>query len=284
VVRRRNDLPALSIPLLEVATVLVRDSATPVETKTPFFILTLPRARVTAASAVVRLVGGDPAETIEYKDLHLHVERLGSLLVAKGCQTETGLDDCRWQYWRNAGLARTNEGLSVCGAFADRTGHVQWQLSSESIHHLAERQAEVNQRGPNAVAKAAPVFAATFADGKLRVATDWTAVRPERVLIVTFEQSGLAAPVLSPSAMAAASSYFGLQSGRRDYSPNGAFVVDNGTRNAPALAVCDAAACAPLPLPGRPTYLLVDHARRVAYYFGRVNTESIEFDVRRVAY
>lgn len=258
--------------------------ATPVETKTAFFILTLPRARVAAESAVVRLIGGDQAETIEYKDHDLQVEWRGSLLVVKGRQTETELDDCNWQYWRNAGLARINEGLFVCGAFADRTGHVVWRLASESILRLGERLAEVNQRGPNAVAKAAPVLATTFEDGKLRVTTDWTAVRPERVLIATFEQSSLAEPVLRPSAMAAASGYFGLQSGRRVYSPNGAFVVDNGTKNAPALAVCDAAACTPLPLPGRPAYLLVDHPRRVVYYLGQLNTKSIEVEVRHIAY
>lgn len=257
---------------------------TPVESRTAHFILTLPRARAAMTAATIRLAGGDPADAIEYRDRELQVERRNDLLVVKGREHAIELKDCLWPLWRDSGIAATSAGLLVCGTFVDRSGRVQWQLPPDAVLRLGERLAQVNQRGPDAVAKAAPVLAPTFAGGTLLVTTDWTGVHPERVLIAALEPANLTAPAFKPSAMAAASSYFGLQSGRRVYSPGGAFVVDNGTRSAPSFAVCDMAACAPLPLPGRPAYLLVDHPRREAYYFGQASTLQPEVEVRRIAY
>jgi hypothetical protein len=109
-------------------------------------------------------------------------------------------------------------------------------------------------------------------------------VRPKEVLVATLAPERLATPQFDAWSLAAASSDFGLRSGNRVYAPGGAFVVDNGTRAAPSLAVCDAAGCAPLPLPAAPAWLLVDHPKRVAYYLHRASTAAVEIEIRRIEY
>jgi len=236
-----------------------------VETRDDFSIVTLPRTAVSATPSALRLDAGEPAEGIEYRDNDFQISATDQHFTVAGRETTTELPDCAWQVWRDMGIVRRADGLLFCGVFFDTAGHVEWRLDPLLVDALQRKLGAFNQRRPGVIAVAAPTLVPVFAAGKLMITTDWTSIHPEAVLVATLDPAVGSEPAYASSAMAAASGYFGLASGRKVYNPNGGFIVDNDPRGAGALAFCDLAGCAVLPPPARFSYLLVDAAQRIAY-------------------
>lgn len=258
--------------------------ATPVESRVENFIVTLPRAALAGGSARLKLEGGARADFVEYRDRDVTFSRVGETWYLAGRAGKTPLPECVWQYWRGSGVVRLPDGIFVCGVYADREGRVKAQMTRAAVEALGARLGKVNQSGPGSVATAAPTLAATFANGKLLLITDWTMNRPASLQVAALAPDKLDAPAFLTTGLGARSAFFGLRTGSTAYAPGGVFVVDIGTREAPAYAVCDLDACTPLALPARTAALLVDHPQREVFWFGGGSAASTELDVRRLTY
>ena len=255
-----------------------------VETRSASFIITLPRAELSAVPKALRLTGGEPADNVEYQDRDFRVTRHEATLSVKGREATTDLDDCDMPYWWDQGLARTASGLLLCGAFVGASGRIEWRIPPETVRSLGDTLGAANQRGPGAVAKAFPALAATFGNDRLMITTDWTAVRPAEILVASIDPAHADAPSYTTSRMAAAAGYLGLQTARPVYSPSAGYVVNNGTRQNVSYALCDASTCTPLPLPTRCSYLLIDGPKRVGYCFEQANTSVSEVRITRIVW